>query len=432
MLEAAGVSLDLTGTGSFLEPSQLDALAPRVAAAARELADGTCAGHEFLGWLDLPSRIDEPVLAACEAAAARARSDAEVCVVVGIGGSYLGARAVLDALPPPKNAGLPVLFAGTGLCSAALDRVLHEVADRNFRVCVISKSGTTLEPAVAFRALRAQLRQRYGDRGAAARITAVTDARRGALRRLADAEGWETFVIPDDVGGRFSVLTPVGLVPLAMAGVDVRGLVDGARAMQTVCDGEGLRDNPAHLYAAARYQLYTQGFTTEVMSSFHSGLHNLQEWWKQIFGESEGKQGQGIFPASTIFTTDLHSLGQYLQDGRRCLQETFLCARRAVPGLTVPADDGADADGLGYLAGRSFDEINWLAFEATRQAHIQGGVPCQAIAVDAVTPQTVGALLYMFEKAVGIGGLLLGLNPFDQPGVEAYKLEMFRRLGRPA
>jgi glucose-6-phosphate isomerase len=432
MLEAAGVSLDLAGTGSFLATSQLEALAPRVAAAARGLAQGTCAGHEFLGWLDLPSRIDEASLAACATAAARAKADSQAVVVVGIGGSYLGARAVLDALPPEPGAGVPLLFAGTGLCSASLDRVLRTVEDRDFRVCVISKSGTTVEPAVAFRVLRGLLRRRYGDKGAAARITAVTDARKGALRQLADAEGWETFVVPDDVGGRFSVLTPVGLVPLAMAGVDVRGLVEGARAMQQACDNEGLFDNPAHLYAAARYQLYTQGFTTEVMSSFHSGLHNLQEWWKQLFGESEGKQGQGIFPASTVFTTDLHSLGQYLQDGRRNLQETFLCARRAVPGLVVPADPGADADGLGYLAGRSFDDINWIAFEATRQAHIQGGVPCQALAVDEVNPRTVGALLYMFEKAVGIGGLLLGLNPFDQPGVEAYKLEMFRRLGRPA
>ena len=432
MLEAAGIRLDPAGTGSFVEAAALEALAPRVAAASRALREGTCAGSDFLGWLDLPSRLDEAALAACERAARRARGDAEACVVVGIGGSYLGARAVLDALPPAAGAGVPLLFAGTGLCSAALDRVLHAVEGRDFRVCVISKSGTTVEPAVAFRVLRGLLRQRYGDRGAAARITAVTDARKGALRQLADAEGWETFVVPDDIGGRFSVLTPVGLVPLAIAGVDVRGLAAGARAMQRACAGDGLRDNPANLYAAVRHQLYAQGFTTEVLSSFHSGLQTLQEWWKQLFGESEGKQGQGIFPASTVFTTDLHSLGQYLQDGRRNLQETFLCARRAVPGLAVPHDPGADADGLGYLAGRTFDEINWIAFEATRQAHIQGGVPCQAITVDEVTPETVGALLYMFEKAVGVGGLLLGLNPFDQPGVEAYKLEMFKRLGRPA
>ncbi len=353
-------------------------------------------------------------------------------MVVGIGGSYLGARAVLDALPPPAGTGLPLLFAGTGLCAAGLDRVLRALEGRDFRVCVISKSGTTVEPAVAFRVLRGLLRRRYGDQGAAARITAVTDARKGALRQLAAAEGWETFVVPDDVGGRFSVLTPVGLVPLAIAGVDVRGLVAGARAMQTACAGDGLRDNPANLYAATRYQLYTQGYTTEVLSSFHSGLQTLQEWWKQLFGESEGKQGQGIFPASTVFTTDLHSLGQYLQDGRRNLQETFLCARQAVPGLVVPHDPGADADGLGYLAGRSFDEINWIAFEATRQAHLQGGVPCQALSVETVDAPAIGALLYMFEKAVGLGGLLLGLNPFDQPGVEAYKLEMFKRLGRPA
>jgi len=431
MLETGGIRLDVSAAEDFLKPGTLDALAGPVRTAASSLADGTCAGSDYLGWLDLPGRISPADLEAVNAAAARARDDAEIYVVVGIGGSYLGARAVLDALP--SGSGPEILFAGTGLCSAALDRVLRAIEGRDFRVCVISKSGTTLEPAVAFRALRTRLIQRYGRDGAAARITAVTDAARGALRTLADEEGYETFVIPDDVGGRFSVLTPVGLVPLAVAGLDVAALVAGADAMRRACLTDDLRANPAHLYAANRFALYEAGFTTEVMSTFHSGLGTLQEWWKQLFGESEGKGGQGIFPASTVFTTDLHSLGQYVQDGRRELQETFLCVREAVKALTVPAGSQGDTnlDGLDYLVGRSLDDINWKAYEGTKKAHLSGGVPCSSLEVDRLDPSTVGGLLYMFEKAVGVSGLLLGVNPFDQPGVETYKQEMFRLLGKP-
>ncbi len=428
MLETQGIRLDVSAAEDFLAAGAVDGLAAQVTAVASELENGQGPGADYLGWLGLPTAITDDDLAVMQASGDRAR-DAEVYVVVGIGGSYLGARAVLEALGGAA-AGYPeIVFAGTGLCSATLDRVLRKVANRDFRVCVISKSGTTLEPAVAFRLLRAELTRRYGPEGAADRITAVTDRSRGALRELAAGQNYETFVIPDDVGGRFSVLTPVGLVPLAAAGIDIRGLVRGAAEMVPACTGGQLRENPAHLYAATRHLLYKKGFTTEVMSTFHADLQQIQEWWKQLFGESEGKGGQGIFPASTVFTTDLHSLGQYVQDGRRELQETFLCVRQAVAGITVP-EDAADLDGLNYLAGRSLDDINWKAYEGTRQAHLDGGVPCSSLEVERLTPEVVGALLYMFEKAVAVSGRLLGVNPFDQPGVETYKKEMFRRLGR--
>lgn len=428
MLETQGIKLDVSTAESFLPAGAIDGLAAEVTKVATELENGQGPGAEYLGWLSLPGAISDADLATMQASGDRART-AAVYVVVGIGGSYLGARAVLEALGG-SAAGCPeIVFAGTGLCSATLDRVLKKIAGRDFRVCVISKSGTTLEPAIAFRLLRGELEARYGAEGAAERITAVTDQARGALRELADRQGYETFVIPDDVGGRFSVLTPVGLVPLAAAGLDIKALVRGAADMATACTGGNLRENPAHLYAATRHLLYQKGFTTEVMSTFHADLQMIQEWWKQLFGESEGKGGQGIFPASTVFTTDLHSLGQYVQDGRRELQETFLCVRHAVEAITVP-EDAADLDGLNYLAGRTLDEINWKAYEGTRQAHLDGGVPCTSLEVDRLTPAVVGALLYMFEKAVAVSGRLLGVNPFDQPGVETYKKEMFRRLGK--
>ncbi len=432
MIETCGIRLDFSGTEDHLPPGDVDALAPAVDRAAEELATGTSPGADYLGWLDLPTRITPAELDAVEAEAARVGEFADAWVVVGIGGSYLGSRAVLEALGGEKQGSPEIFFAGTGLCSVDLDRTLRRLSGRAFGIGVISKSGTTLEPAVAFRMLRAALVERWGPREAADRITAITDASRGALRTLADQEGYRTFVIPDNVGGRFSVLTPVGLVPLAVAGIDVRALVAGARAMQKVCDAAPLRENPAHLYAAVRHGLYGKGFPVEVMSTFHTGLRQLQEWWKQLFGESEGKGGAGIFPASTVFTTDLHSMGQYLQDGRRELQETFLTVRHAVDGVKVPADpDGADLDGLEYLAGQSLDEINWKAYEGTRSAHLAGGVPCTSIELDRVTPETIGALIYLFEKAVAVSGRLLGVNPFDQPGVETYKREMFRLLGKP-
>ena len=435
--EIGGVRLDVSATEAFLSAKELDAMSPAVNAAAEELENGTCPGSEYLGWMDLPATISEEDFLAIEASAARAQEDSNLYVVIGIGGSYLGSRAVLDALrgmETDSRTGYPeIVFAGTGLCSATLNRVLSKCTGSNFRICVISKSGTTLEPAVAFRALRAILQEKYGSSAAAGRITAVTDISRGALRQLADSEGFETFVIPDNVGGRFSVLTPVGLVPLAAAGIDVRALVAGAQKMRLACQSTDLRNNPAHLYAAVRHGLYMKGFTTEVMSTFHGDLQTIQEWWKQLFGESEGKGGEGIFPASTVFTTDLHSMGQYIQDGRRNLQETFFVVRNAVSRLTVPGDEseGGNLDGLNYLTGRTLDDINWKAYEGTKRAHGAGGVPCTSLEIDSISPEVIGGLLYMFEKAVGISGRLLGVNPFDQPGVETYKKEMFSLLGKP-
>ncbi|MFO7653362.1 MAG: glucose-6-phosphate isomerase [Candidatus Krumholzibacteriia bacterium] len=429
------ISLDVSGTERYLPPDALSALAAPVAEIAADLEARRGPGAEFLGWLDLPERIGEAELSAYEETATRAR-DSEFFIVIGIGGSYLGARAVLEALQPRHTGrGPQVLFAGHGLAAAELDRLLGEIRDREVRLCVISKSGTTLEPAVAFRVLRERMVERYGREVAARRIIAITDAERGALRRLADAEGYRTFVVPEDVGGRFSVLTPVGLLPLAVAGVDVRALVSGAAEMRERCRAVELRENPAHLYAACRHALYERGFVVEVLSAFHPDLRLVLEWWKQLFGESEGKDGRGIFPASAVFTTDLHSLGQYLQDGRRMLLETLLHVRETAAGLRVPPvpEDGepGGGDGLGYLVGRSLDEINHHAYLGTRAAHVDGGVPCLSLELQRLDAVTVGALLYMFEKAVAVSARLLGVNPFDQPGVEAYKSEMFRLLGRP-
>lgn len=430
MRKVVGIELDTELAEGFLADEALSALGPEIDAAAADLEVRRGPGHEFLGWLDLPDAITADEFARYDEAAARAREDSEAVVVVGIGGSYLGSRAILDAIGPGPGAPW-LLFAGTGLCASHLRGVLTTLEDRDFRVCVISKSGTTLEPAVSFRVLRGLLEKRYGPEEAARRITAITDRKKGALRDQADAAGWESHVIPDDVGGRFSVLTPVGLWPLAVAGVDVRSLIDGARTMREACRARDLADNPAHRYAAVRSALYRQGFMTEVQATFHNGLATLGEWWKQLFGESEGKDGKGIFPTSTVYTTDLHSLGQYIQDGRRDLLETFLVVREDAPEITVPADLGEGGDGLDYLVGRRLDDINWQAFAGTRQAHVDGGVPCLTLALDRLDAPAVGGLIYLFEKAVAVSGRLLGVNPFDQPGVEAYKREMFRRLGKP-
>jgi len=427
-------SIHLDGLQAFLPEEAICSRADRVRRIGAEIGRREGPGAEYLGWLDLPTAMSGDEMHRLEAAAGKVREDSDVVVVIGIGGSYLGARAVLTALAD-RVSGPEIRFAGTHLCAAGLDRLLREIGDRDLRLCVVSKSGTTLEPAIAFRLLRNALESRYGRDDARRRITAVTDASRGALRAMADAEGYDTYVIPDDVGGRFSVLTPVGLWPLAVAGLDVRALLEGAGDMAEVCGNETLEDNPAHLYAAARHALYERGFTTEVLSTFHSDLGDLQEWWKQLFGESEGKQGLGVFPASCRFTTDLHSLGQYLQDGRRDLFETFLAVDAGRPGLTVPADPGdggadRDRDGLAYLVGRSLDEINRKAYKGTRAAHLAGGVPVISLEMRELDEWSLGGLLFMFEKAVAVSGRLLGVNPFDQPGVEAYKREMFKRLGK--
>jgi len=436
MTQLSGFHLSIDNILSTLPFDRLEEKAPMIQGVARQLERREGPGADFLGWLDLPLTMMGKGLARLEDHAEKARDDSEVIVVIGIGGSYLGAEAALAALAD-RCSGPEILFAGTHLSSTALKRLLDRVGDRDMRLCVISKSGTTLEPAISFRLFRELMVRRYGRDRAARRITAITDAEHGALKAMSDQEGYETFVIPDDVGGRFSVLTPVGLLPMAMAGLNVRTLLNGARAMREACTTVELADNPAHLYAAARSALYDEGFGIEVMSTFHPDLGPLQEWWKQLFGESEGKEGRGIFPASCRFTTDLHSMGQYLQDGRRELFETFLVVDSGAPELVVTADlaeeggDDLNRDGLAYLVGRSLDDINGKAYQGTRAAHTEGGVPNMSLELEWLDEATLGGLFYFYEKAVAISGRLLGVNPFDQPGVEAYKREMFRLLGRP-
>lgn len=399
--------------------------------AVASLRERRGAGAEFLGWMDLPHREDEEGarLLRC---ADRLRNTVDTLVVVGIGGSYLGARALLDALrwKLRESGGPEILFAGHHLEASGLQELLESLDGRSVGINVISKSGTTTEPAIAFRLLRRWLEERHGVEEASRRIVATTDARRGALRTLAGEQGYETFVVPDDVGGRFSVLSPVGLLPLAVAGVDVRSLRAGAAAEATRCESAPLGEIPAAHYAVYRHVARQKGLGVEVLASFHPSLHHLSEWWKQLFGESEGKEGRGLFPAAVDYTTDLHSLGQYLQEGRRQLLETFLRVEEAPPGPALPSDP-ADPDGLEYLAGRSVAEINAVALDAVADAHAEGGMPVAEIATADLHEDSLGALIFFFEFAVAIGGRLLEVNPFDQPGVEAYKRNLFRRLGKP-
>lgn len=419
------LSLDLSLVEPRLSRTEMDAGAPAAVAALRSLAGRTCPGAGMLGWLDLPEAPAEAIGRIADWGK-RVQDDSECLLVIGIGGSYLGARAAIEALR--SAATFPVYFAGTDLCPERHELLRREIGGRRYSVCVISKSGTTIEPAIALRLWRSILVERSGP-AAAKLVTAVTDRSSGALRRLALREGWRTFDIPPDVGGRFSVLSPVGLLPCAAAGLPIGALLEGARAGR----GRWLRPEPSNdalRYALARHLLHRKGCAIEVLSTFHPSLASLAEWWKQLAGESEGKAGGGLFPASAIMTTDLHSLGQYLQDGSRSLIETFLSVPPPAPAVAIPAEE-EDADGLNYLAGTRLDAVNRRAFEGTREAHAAGGIPVVTIEAPAMTPETLGALFFYFEVAVAVSGLLGGVNPFDQPGVEEYKRRMFRLLGRP-
>ncbi|HOJ20082.1 MAG TPA: glucose-6-phosphate isomerase [Armatimonadota bacterium] len=393
-----------------------------------KLHDGSGPGAEFRGWLEPDQIVSPDELDRLIATANELRETCDCLVVVGIGGSYLGARAAIEALASPSAP--PVLYAGQNLSASYHARLLEALKGKEFALNVISKSGTTTEPAVAFRILREHLEARVGKEAAAKRIVATTDARKGALRALATQQGYRTFVVPDDVGGRFSVLSAVGLLPIAFAGIDVRAMVQGAAACAEACRCTDLMRNPAYLYAVARNRLYRKGFAVEILSSFEPRLHTLAEWWKQLYGESEGKQQMGLFPASADFTTDLHSLGQYIQQGRRILIETFLEIAGGEPEVRVPSD-AQDGDGLNFLAGKTLAEINREAYRATALAHREGGVPNQTITLERLDAFSLGALFYFFEKACALSGYLLGVNPFDQPGVEAYKKHMFALLGKP-
>jgi len=415
----------------FLSPGELECYNPSVAQAEKMLMSKSGPGNDFLGWLDLPKKTGKDVIGAINSKAQEIRSKADVLICIGIGGSYLGTKAAIEFTSPSfEDLRKPrVLFAGHTINSDYLADLLELVKDREVAVNVISKSGTTTEPAIAFRVIRQWMEQRYGKKEAAARIVATTDPTGGALRKLAKEEGYAAFEIPGDVGGRFSVLTPVGLFPIAVAGLDIAKLIEGASTAYDFCSGDSIEKNVAGRYAAVRNILFRKGYTTEVMATFQPQLHFINEWWKQLAGESEGKDNTGIMPAGLDYTTDLHSLGQYMQEGLRNVFETFMILKKTTSTMTVPKFDD-DSDDLNYLAGRSFEDINEKAFQGTMLAHLDGGVPSATLMLADRSESTLGQLFYFFEKAVALSGYILRVNPFDQPGVEAYKKNMFALLGK--
>jgi glucose-6-phosphate isomerase len=430
------IRLDHSRADDFLDDTAWERLLPRIRAAHDALVAGTGQGSEWLGWRRILLDPNDALIERISETAEEIRSEADAVVCVGIGGSYLGAKALIEARAPffppaveDRADGSPsfpeVLFAGHHMSGRYLRELLDHLEGRSVYAIIVSKSGTTLEPAIAFRFLRQWMENRFDD--ASARTIVITDPEKGALNKLAEAKGYRKFEIPPDIGGRFSVLTPCGLLPIAVAGIDIRSLYYGAVAMLSdlaVADG-----NIALSYAGIRHALLQQGFSTEVMASFDPRLNGMAEWWQQLFGESEGKNHSGIFPTTAAFSTDLHSIGQYIQEGRRQILETFLMADGDVE-MTIPPDPG-DADGLNYLAGQSLRHANESAYAGTARAHHNGGVPNMTVRLDALSEENLGRCIYLFQHAVGVGGYLLGINPFDQPGVEAYKKEMFSLLGRP-
>ncbi|MCM1109735.1 MAG: glucose-6-phosphate isomerase [Clostridium sp.] len=423
-------------TSATLTAADIEALRPEAEKALGLVETATGAGNDFLGWVNLPSETDDTLLGDIERCAAGLRRDCDVVVCIGIGGSYLGAKAVIEALSnsfaayePVKEGSPRVLFAGQNIGEDYLAELSEYLADKRFGIIVISKSGTTTEPAIAFRLLREQLESKIGKAEAARRIVAITDAKRGALRSLADTEGYTTFVIADNVGGRFSVLTPVGLLPIAVAGFDIRQLIEGARAMEEATRRPAA-GNIAMNYAMTRNALYRAGKKIEILVNYNPKLHFFAEWWKQLYGESEGKENKGIFPAAVDNTTDLHSMGQWIQQGERTIFETVLSVESTDRTVVIPTDP-ENLDGLNYIAGKRVDEVNKMAEIGTRIAHVDGGVPNLRITVPALNARCLGELIYFFEKACGISGYMLGVNPFNQPGVEDYKRNMFALLAKP-
>ena len=429
------LQMKLFQSKTFLPMPYEEAMAPRLRQGQEKLQKGSGAGGEFTGWVDLPRSYDREELARVQAAARRIQKNSQALVVIGIGGSYLGARGVIECLRSPnynlKKKNTPnIYFIGNGLSSDALTEVMELVDGVDFSVNVISKSGTTTEPAVAFRFFRALLEKKYGVRGAAQRIYATTDAHKGALKSLADEKGYEEFVVPDNIGGRYSVLTAVGLLPIAVAGIDIDALMAGAADMMHTCALPDMNTNPAWRYAGARYEMYRTGKKIELLAAYEPAFRFMSEWWKQLYGESEGKENKGLFPASVEFTADLHSMGQYIQQGERHLFETVVRFGASRSENPVPYDE-TDGDGLNFLAGKSMDFICRQAMDGTLLAHVEGGVPNITLRTGAVDEQTLGGLIYFFEYACGLSGYLLDVNPFDQPGVEAYKKNMFALLGKP-
>ena len=421
---------------NFISETELSSMEPQVTLSAKMLEEKTAVGNEFLGWLDLHKNYDKEEFKRVQKAAEKIKNDSEILLVIGIGGSYLGARAAIEFLThtfynnleKEKRATPKIIFVGQNISGTYLTDLLDLLGDKEYSINVISKSGTTTEPALAFRVLKNHMEKKYGKEGARARIFATTDKSRGALKKLADEEGYESFIIPDDVGGRFSVLTPVGLLPIAVAGIDIEELMLGAQDAAKEFSKE-FKENDCYKYAAIRNILNRKGKDVELLVNYEPRLHYVSEWWKQLFGESEGKDGKGIFPAAVDFSTDLHSMGQYIQEGKRFLFETVIHIENVDKDIVIESEKD-DLDGLNYLAGKNFAFVNKKAAEGTILAHVDGGVPNLEISIPKATPYHLGYLFYFFMKSCGVSGYLLGVNPFDQPGVEAYKKNMFALLGK--
>ena len=433
-----GISLDLSKVAPYLATSEIDYMEDMVKSAHDKLHNGTGAGNDFLGWIDLPVNYDKDEFARIKKAAEKIQSDSEVLIVIGIGGSYLGARAAIEmltnnfhnALDNDKRKAPKIFYVGNNISSTYMAELLQAIEGKDVSLNIISKSGTTTEPAIAFRILKSYVEKKYGVDEARKRIYATTDKAKGALKTLADAEGYETFVVPDDVGGRFSVLTAVGLLPIAAAGINIDDMMKGAADAREAYSNPSLKENDAYKYAAVRNALYNKGKVIEVLVNYEPSLHYFNEWWKQLYGESEGKDNKGLFPAAVDFTTDLHSMGQYIQEGRRILFETVVNVEKPKYEITIEKD-ADDLDGLNFLSGKTMDFVNKQAFQGTLLAHNDGGVPNMVINVPEISAYYFGYMVYFFEKACGVSGYLLGVNPFDQPGVEAYKKNMFALLGKP-
>lgn len=431
------MSIQFDFSNAMLSENEYNGLKPHVAKAHEMLHKGTGLGNDYIGWVDYPIQMDDALLTRIENAAQAIKSSADVLIVIGIGGSYLGAKTVIDALshsfynelPKEKRKGPKIYFAGHQISGTYLTELLEMIEGQDVCLNVISKSGTTTEPAIAFRVLKSALEDKYGKEGAAKRIFATTDEKRGALRTLADGNGYESFIIPDDVGGRYSVLTPVGLLPIAAAGIDIRALIEGAKAGYKAYSNENIDENPCYQYAVVRNALNRKGKLIEILVNYEPSMAFLAEWWMQLFGESEGKDGKGIYPAKMNNTTDLHSMGQMVQDGPRHLFETVVRVASFEKDLVIE-EDAADLDGLNYLKGKTMSYVNENAFKGTLMAHVEGGVPNLVLTMPKKDAYHLGMLLYFFMKACGISGYLLGVNPFDQPGVEAYKKNMFKLLGK--
>lgn len=432
------IGLDYTNALSFINESEISNLSPFVKAAHEMLHNKSGAGSDYLGWVDLPTAYDKAEFTRLKAAAEKIRSDSDALVVIGIGGSYLGARAAIEALThsfynllPKAERGAPeIYFVGNSISSTYITELFELLKNKDISVNVISKSGTTTEPALAFRVFREYMEKKYGKVEASKRIYATTDKARGALKKLSDEENYESFVIPDDVGGRYSVLTPVGLLPIAVAGINIDEMMEGAADARELYSNPSLSANECYQYAAVRNALYAKGKTTEIMVNYESSMHFFTEWWKQLYGESEGKDQKGIFPAGVDFTTDLHSMGQYIQDGLRNIFETVLNVEKPRKNMDIK-EEKDNLDGLNFLTGKNIDLVNKKAMQGTILAHTDGGVPNLVVNIPEMNSYWFGNIVYFFEKACGISGYLLGVNPFDQPGVEAYKKNMFALLGKP-